>query len=543
MPTLNGKRSSILNKMPKVIRNNMKPVFLLLVFLLSIIGSTLIYYTTNWGPWAFSDSAAYISSAKNFNLGLGISLASADGTITPLQVFPPLYPLTLSAIANFGLDYLTAARVLDILLFGLLIFIFAWGIMTLTGKFWLALISTLLVLFSPVMINNFSGVMTEPLFTTLFYAAFFFTLTYIQQQKIYLFVLAVLLTGLSPLVRYVGIFAIVVNSFLILFFDRSSLYKRIRKGFFFGFLACLPILFWFALTLINSHTLGTRTFIQPSNLITNLITFFKGTGNVLQSWLPYIGYRVDLLPDILKSTIFIISAIFLFALGKFFYLKSGHQKQFNPVLQIMQASFLISIIYIGMLCVIYLFTIPPPDIISRMFSPILPGLALMFSSGVIFLIEQVPNRWKTYTIMIMTLLIVVLTRYYFLRSLAISKELNENGYGFTSREIQQSGFLQAVKNIPGNTPLIANTPAMVLFYINRMPYSVDYIPTNIFGTKNSIADQLFNSRHAALVLEFAPIRNVYPDWEERLASFTHGLTISFKDEIGGIYYSPSGTSP
>lgn len=37
-------------------RDNYKLSFFLLIIILSVIGSTLIYYATNWGLWAFSDS-------------------------------------------------------------------------------------------------------------------------------------------------------------------------------------------------------------------------------------------------------------------------------------------------------------------------------------------------------------------------------------------------------------------------------------------------------------------------------------------------------
>ena len=529
--------------MQKIIHPNHKIGFLLLFFTLSVIGSSLIYHATKWGPWAFSDSAAYISSAKNFNLGLGLSLISAKGIVSPLVVFPPFYPLLLSAVANFGLDYLTAARILDVLLFGLLIFVFTWGIMTLTRNIWLTLISGLLVLFSPVMLNHYGGVMTEPLFITLLYTAFFLTLIYIQKQNKYLFVLAVLFTGFSPLIRYVGIFTCAVNVLLILLFDKSDLRKRLVKGGVFGVFSFLPILAWFMLTYTNSNTLGAHTITQSSALMTNLMAFFKEGGAVFQSWLPYMEYRVDLIPDTIKTVFFIIGVIILFTLGLFAYFKNHRQKQFNPILQIMLASFLTNIIYILVFCMICLFAVPSPPIVPRMFSPILPSLVLMLCCGVIFFLEQVPIRWKTDATVILTLLVIVLTRYYFLRSLAISKEMHENGYGYTSREIQISGFIQAVQKLPSEPPLIANTPAMVLLYTNRMPYSLDYIPIDNFGTRKSDAENIFITQRAALILDYAAIRNVYPDWKERLASFTHGLEISFIDTIGGIYYYPSGTVP
>jgi hypothetical protein len=168
---------------------------------------------------------------------------------------------------------------------------------------------------------------------------------------------------------------------------------------------------------------------------------------------------------------------------------------------------------------------------------------LMFISGLIYFLQQIRKRWRIYSTVLITLIAIILVRYYYLRTTAISRNLNENGYGFTAKEIQTSGFLKAVQSLPAETPLIANTPAMTLFYTNRMPYSVDDIPTNPFGTRDSITELLFNTQHAALILEFAPIRNVYSDWEARLASFTHDLTIAYKDDIGGIYYSPGRTTP
>jgi len=366
---------------------------------------------------------------------------------------------------------------------------------------------------------------------------------YIQQQKTYLFVLAVLFTSLSPLMRYMGIFTCAVNFLFILLFDKSVWIKKLKKGVPFGFLSSLPILAWFVLTFAKSHTLGARKFIQASDLTAKLLAFLKGAGAVFQSWIPYMEYRVELIPDSLKSTIFIVSMVTLFGIGLYLFIKKDHPKQVSPILQILLASSLTVLIFLFILCAIYLFTTPQPDLISRMFSPLLPSLVLMLSAGVVFILEQAPQVWKTYARVFFILLAVLLTRYYFLRTTAIVKEHHENGYGYTSREIQTSGFIQAVQNLPADTPLIANTPAMVLLYTNRMPYSLDYIPTNAFGTRKSNTEKTFISQHAALILDFASIRNVYPDWEERLASFTHGLEISYQDAVGGIYYYPPGGSP
>ena len=289
--------------------------------------------------------------------------------------------------------------------------------------------------------------------------------------------------------------------------------------------------------------LGARTIILPADLTTSIFSFFRGVGSVFQSWLPYMDYRTIILPDSLKTTVFVIAFLSLLCVCLYFYFKNDHRKPITPILQVSLAASITIMIYLFVLCGIYLFTIPPPVINSRMLSPLLPSLVLLLSSGLIYFLQKIPSRWRIYTTVLFTLIVIIFIRYYFLRTTAISRNLNENGYGFTAKEIQTSGFLKIIQNLPAETTLIANTPAMMLFYTNRMPYSVDYIPTNTFGTRNSNAEQLFNTQHAALILEYAPIRNVYPDWEARLASFTHGLTVSYKDDIGGIYYSTGNTTP
>lgn len=154
------------------------------------------------------------------------------------------------------------------------------------------------------------------------------------------------------------------------------------------------------------------------------------------------------------------------------------------------------------------------------------------------MIEQFPDGWKRFSRLFFLVLASLLIRYYFLFTIAFAKERAANGYGFTSREIQTSGFLQTIQQIPAETPLIANTPALTLLYTNRMPYSLDFIPTVPLGSRSLEIDRLFATRQAALILDYASIRNVYPDWKERLVYFTNGLDVVYQDEIGGIYYFP-----
>jgi len=74
--------------------------------LFGLAGSVLIWYSTRWGPWVYSDSAGYIGIAKNILEGKGLGLLRPDGVLNPLTLHVPFYPILLSAIGFTGLDIL-----------------------------------------------------------------------------------------------------------------------------------------------------------------------------------------------------------------------------------------------------------------------------------------------------------------------------------------------------------------------------------------------------------------------------------------------------
>ncbi|MHB8806786.1 MAG: hypothetical protein ACYC59_04315 [Anaerolineaceae bacterium] len=151
------------------------------------------------------------------------------------------------------------------------------------------------------------------------------------------------------------------------------------------------------------------------------------------------------------------------------------------------------------------------------------------------MIEQFAIPWKKAATVLMMVGLLLPLRFYALRTLATARDVHENGYGFTSRAIQTSGFLQAVEGLPEDTPLIANTPALVLFYTNRMPYELTPMPSERLGDGNSSMDMLFSAQNAVLIVDYASLRNTYPDWSARLEALTAGLDVTYQDEIGGIY--------
>ena len=112
------------------------------LILLTVAGMLLIVYGTRWGPWAFSDAVGYMVNARNLATGKGLGLYRPSGQFVPLVSHPPLYPLVLIALSGPQLDLVGAARLFDVLSFGILIFASGWLFYRLTGSAWQACTST-----------------------------------------------------------------------------------------------------------------------------------------------------------------------------------------------------------------------------------------------------------------------------------------------------------------------------------------------------------------------------------------------------------------
>src|SRR4030042_3585280 len=141
------------------------PIAICLPF--SVLGAIGVAYATVHGPWAYSDSTAYVVSATNFAQGKGLGLIQASGAFSPLVHYPPLYPLVLSVAAFFRLDVLSAARWLNVLLFGSLVWTVGLLAYRYTRSTWPSFLVLSILVFSPVLIYLYSGAMSGPLFVLL----------------------------------------------------------------------------------------------------------------------------------------------------------------------------------------------------------------------------------------------------------------------------------------------------------------------------------------------------------------------------------------
>jgi hypothetical protein len=115
--------------------------------------------------------------------------------------------------------------------------------------------------------------------------------------------------------------------------------------------------------------------------------------------------------------------------------------------------------------------------------------------------------------------------------------MNSEGDGFTSREFQQSEFIDKIREISIEHEMISNSSGFVLFHTNRYPIQVDVFRNYAFGLGNAYGEASFRERNGALIILFSDFYNYYGDTAEDLFSnLTSPLNPYYVNNVGGIYF-------
>lgn len=513
-------------------------LFFILLVPIAGLGAFAIHYATQWGPWAFSDSAAYYSAAQNFIDGKGLVITSASGQYTPLQHYPPLYPLILSIFLRFGWSVIAVARWMDLVFIVAFILSFGSLLYLYTTSTTYALLSCAFLLVFPSILKHFSGMMSEPLFITSAYCALLFCLMFVKTKKSLLLIAAALSTLVAVMTRYAGIILIpTITIFLLL--QRAK--DRWKQVLLFNSIATIPVGLWFLWVFITSRSYGARVIALPKIILIRFGKFLENAGAVFESWIPYLHYRDEIIPPIYKILLFVLLlAIFLFIYilrGRKAGNKNGNLNDANAKLFMLFSLFIV--FYIAFLLVSFLFTDPPPYVDERILTPLLPAIILLLFGMGYQILLSFEGKHKI-RLAIFFLIIVFLTgRYYFLLSRVYLNDMHQNGHGHTAKEFHISGFIGTIEKLPEQAVLFSNNPALVLLYTNRMPVLIEAISLVPIGAGNSWLDASFNNTQSPiLILGFPSLRNIYPDdFEQRKTTYTRNLQPLFEDDIGGIYSS------
>ena len=350
---------------------------------LALTAAFLIKYDMAWGPWAFSDLAAYISAARNLAAGHGLSVSTPQGSFEPLSLHQPLYPLVMSFFLLFDIHPFTTSLVIDITSFSLSVLVFASGINHFSKSKLLAVCCSLLFLLSPNLIANYDGAMSEPLYLFFTLSTFFCVLLYIERRNKGLLLLAALLAGLSILTRYIGVANILFGAIVIFFFLPDAPKISLRKSITFSLIACIPPAFWI-IPGIFSRNQSSRQFNLPANLFRNFQSFIQQLFETFSEWLPF-QKQFDLSAQTRLAIIVItVTCISLLLLVFFFIQRKSKEMKPSNTDRLITSSVIYILSYLAVFYGAFAFSSLPPDVNSRTMVPLLPFLILIMMALLYF---------------------------------------------------------------------------------------------------------------------------------------------------------------
>ena len=220
----------------------------------AVLAVAAVSLSTTLGLGLREDSFSYVTAAESLVAGTGLGRWAADGTFRPLTHFPPLFPFGLSLLRAIGLELFSSSRILNGVLFALTAVL--TGILTrhLQATIGFSLFSGAFVLLSPLLIDVFSWLQSEPLYLALTLLTLLALGACLSRPSAARPLWAAgIAASLAVLTRYAGVSLVFLGIALLLATGRGDRRKTARRVLLFSVLAMAPSV---AVAFANSVSYG-----------------------------------------------------------------------------------------------------------------------------------------------------------------------------------------------------------------------------------------------------------------------------------------------
>ncbi len=454
----------------------------------------------HWGPWAFSDSAAYISAARNLVAGHGLSVLEPSSSYAPLTLHQPLYPLVMAGFLLLGVHPFTSTIGLNLVGAFVSVFALSAGAYTLTRSRALALLLALGVASFPPMMDNLGGAMSEPLYLALTLAGFMCLQLYIARQPRWALYAAAICAGLTVLTRLVGAANVAAGALVLLALLPGTLKQRVPQAGIFLVIGMLPLV-W----LLGMPAVAGRSYGLPPDLSGSLESFWSSLVSVLGSWLPL--RAVWGLPSLATKGLGAAVALLLLCSLAAAAWHAWRRQPSAAWARLALASGVYALAFTLVCLAAYAFSSVTPDLNDRTMLPLFPLLLLLAGSGLLGLLSRWP---KTASGLMAALTVLALLAWAPVTDRMVA-DRHESGHGYTATYYRGSPLLQAARELPQDVPWISNEPALFLLYLNKQPYDLNVIYPSILvannpplGEGNTGLDAMMRDENAILL--FYPLQ-------------------------------------
>ena len=500
------------------------------------------YALAPWGPWAYTDSAAYVDAARHILAGQGVLSLQSDGSVILLTHYPPGYPTLLAgAMTLTHHDWIAAGRVLDVLSLALFLFLVGWWLYEASDRPVVGLLGMVLLATSLPVARAFTSLMSEPPFLVMLAAWLYSAWRSLHGGNRRWWWAAVIVAALSVFVRYAGLHAGIALVLAPLLLWRGKPWRaRLRRALLSGAAFLLPFGAWMAYSRVAGQSPGGWT--PPHHWLPAFAQFLRLTGNTfLAAIFPY-----WLHPPLGAIVAFWVAVVAL-AAGWVVVVARGRKAVASPLATLSLLAALDAFAWFPFLAFMFVFIAPPPALDFRMYTPaftmwLVSGLAALAAWAQAKWPEQARRQQIAAAVAMLALLgwmkspasaahQALLTMRYF-------------GEGYTARPWQESmatGVLHDVAALPANTPLYSNNWPGVLIWLERPAFALNELPYYMLWDEASAENPRliqWRAHGGAVVLLWQPGADRSRLWWKALLKHNGGTPCA-TDAIGALYCRPS----
>lgn len=306
----------------------MKPrsVTFLLLFLAVLGIASVLLRELAFGVALHWDSVNYIVVARNLLDGGGFTQATWFWDVSPqLTVWPPLYPLLLSASSFFIFDPYDVAGPVNAVIFGLTVFVSGKWMWPLLESRFLRLWGCLAIALSVPLAWAAASAMPGSLFTLLATISMINVERFIRGDKCINLVWAATFAGLACMTRYPGIVIITTTAVLLMVKPGFLSMKGIGQALMYVSVSSFPLLLWGGRNIMmGSPFFGVRNSGVPDiasvSGIVEALKEFVAPAVPLDNHLPYseslsavVAFGILLLTLVASLTYLLVSLKYRFA--------------------------------------------------------------------------------------------------------------------------------------------------------------------------------------------------------------------------------------
>ncbi len=442
-----------------------KPVFALLLGMVTATGIWLLKFSTPFGLGLIDDAISYIAAARAFLSGLGFTRTWLATGLEPITHWPPGFPATLAAISFvLDIDPYRSARLLNMLVFGGNAALLALLGYKMTRSYLAGLVLSLLFLSNPALLNLHAQALSEPLYIFLSLFAFLAFYRYFSGEKVQRrwITLAGFLTALSYITRYaaLSLLATFIVAILIL---RPTWRKRLISLGSFLLGAAPPIFAWMLHNQFVAGTATNRSFewhpVTLDNAQRGLRSFFYFLIPSLRAW----GFEWFTHYTLFSIILGIIS-FSLLAWLLWFGLKYYSKPQENDRPEVISFTTSLYIFgYMGSLLFSLSFFDAATPLNDRILSPVYVAVLVLLVYFLNNLFEQgkIVSRISS-KILAASLLVIFISS-----QVSLIATLQETPTGFASWRWRESTVMESIRDLPENTIVYTNQAPAVYFWTDR----------------------------------------------------------------------------